>query len=190
MLREAIFTTTIYTDDIIGPDWNLITQEIFKVREKNPKPVTMSNSGGWQNEGVDYPSNQHQFMNLIMPSILPVVKQAAADYGIYKDNFYSHYWFNVNEKFNYNKSHRHGDTLLAGCIYTKVPKNSGRLFFERPELTLRTYDNYNSNNWVEYFVEPKVGRLILFPGHLSHFVEQNLTEDVDNRRVSIAFNFR
>jgi hypothetical protein len=57
------------------------------------------------------------------------------------------------------------------------------------ESLFRIKINYNVDNWAEYFMQPEDGLLFIFPGHLNHFVEQNLTNDEDDRRVSIAFNF-
>jgi hypothetical protein len=37
--------------------------------------------------------------------------------------------------------------------------------------------------------EPLEGRLIMFPGWLPHEVEPNLSEEEDNIRISISFNF-
>ena len=41
----------------------------------------------------------------------------------------------------------------------------------------------------EYWLEPVVGALVLFPGWLSHDVRQNLTTDADDRRIAMSFDF-
>jgi len=38
-------------------------------------------------------------------------------------------------------------------------------------------------------MSPEEGKLIIFPGHLNHLVEQNNTEDERDERISISFNF-
>jgi hypothetical protein len=91
---------------------------------------------------------------------------------------------------------------LSGVIYLKVPKNSGRIAFTRANsdadrmdfITTYQYEtsdmcpnnpNINVVNWVE----PQENLLVIFPGHLEHYVEQNLTTDDDDSRISLSFNY-
>ena len=46
--------------------------------------------------------------------------------------------------------------------------------------------DYNSFNSQSYCIVPKKGMLVLFPGHLDHYVQMNNNE---KPRVSLAFNF-
>lgn len=67
---------------------------------------------------------------------------------------------------------------LSAVYYVKVPQNSGKLVFDFE------VSKYEKNR---YTVNPEVGKYILFPSHLDHFVTKNKNKD---KRVSISFNYR
>ena len=188
MDKITIFTTSIYAKRIEGLDLQKINQEIYRLQEEIDG-VKMSNMGGWHSKGFDYPKYHNHIFNEVIEKIKPYIILAFDDYGVRSGTTDIHYWLNVNRKFNYNRTHNHGTTKLSAVLYTKVPKDSGRLILERSDSTTHPKINYNVDNWAEYFIQPEDGLLFIFPGHLNHFVEQNLTNDEDDRRVSIAFNF-
>jgi hypothetical protein len=82
-----------------------------------------------------------------------------------------------------------------------VPSDSGKIVFNR---SVNEYDRmhniqsiYAANdtqvdhpetNNTHWYV-PKEGMLVLFPSHVSHYVEQNVTNDESDGRISISFNF-
>jgi uncharacterized protein (TIGR02466 family) len=110
------------------------------------------------------------------------------------------YWYNVNRRYNYNSAHMHPDSYLSGVYYVKVPADSGRIVFDRPQTEADrmafqtqwflhnsiTVDNPRINT--EHWFVPEEGMLLMFPGHLTHGVEQNLSTDEDDRRISLSFN--
>jgi uncharacterized protein (TIGR02466 family) len=110
------------------------------------------------------------------------------------------YWYNVNRRYNYNTAHMHPDSYLSGVYYVKVPADSGRIVFDRPQTEADrmlfqtqwflnnsiTVDNPRINT--EHWFVPEEGMLLMFPGHLTHSVEQNLSADEDDRRISLSFN--
>jgi hypothetical protein len=51
-------------------------------------------------------------------------------------------------------------------------------------------DSITEYNYGTYWVPPTVGTLYIFPAYLKHFVTQNLADEKDDARISIAFNFR
>ena len=127
-------------------------------------------------------------INLIIDSLKPIYNE----YGIDKQPELANYWINFNNKYNYNSVHTHGASYFSTVLYLKVPKNSGNLVFERP-------DNFNSFIYTNritdksagtYYIIPQENLLVIFPSYLPHRVDQNLTEDEDDERISIAFNFR
>jgi ectoine hydroxylase-related dioxygenase (phytanoyl-CoA dioxygenase family) len=48
------------------------------------------------------------------------------------------------------------------------------------------YDELNNINAENYIVKVKEGTIVIFPSHLEHSVEKNISND---KRYSIAFNF-
>jgi uncharacterized protein (TIGR02466 family) len=189
MDKVPIFTSSIYVEKVDGLDLDKINQEVFKIQEQFPVGVKRSNFGGWQFEEVNY-SYHNEILESLVEKITPYMKKAAEDYGYKRDEFSINYWLNINRKYNYNSLHKHGIAIMSAVFYTKVPTNSGRIVFERnvkAELEEQV-DEYNSDNWDVYWIPPEEGLLLIFPGHMNHYVEQNLTDDEDDRRVSIALN--
>ena len=64
---------------------------------------------------------------------------------------------------------------MSWVYYSEVPKSSGNLVFTFEACTKRVFTE----------VEPKVGKLVLFPDYVPHFTKRNNSED---RRISISGN--
>ena len=62
-----------------------------------------------------------------------------------------------------------------------------RLLKERVIFLVGQVDNPETNNTHWYY--PVESMLVLFPSHVSHYVEQNVTEDESDGRISLSFNF-
>ena len=90
--------------------------------------------------------------------------------------------------------HSHGSSLLSGVYYIKTKQNSGSLVFHKNPIYTNTfhqsirfeYDDNNNVNTGQYVIDVEDGKVILFPSHLEHSVEQNNTNEI---RYSLAFNF-
>ena len=131
--------------------------------------------------------------------IIPVAKMIQPKWNIPCNMEQLNYWYNINPKYTYNREHTHLNSFLSGVYYIKVPENSGNIFFLRSQTEidrmlflnskLEEQGNLYSNNRtnVEHWFVPQEGLLILFPGHLNHYVDQNLTNDIDDRRISLSF---
>jgi len=198
MDKFIAFTTSIHIAKIEGLDLNKINQEIFKYQEEYCDGVIKSNRGGWQSPAFEYPTPIGQktisSIDIIIEKSLPFIREAFLDYGLIRglipEEYSIIYWLNINRKYNYNLAHTHGDSKLSAVLYTKVPENSGNIIFERSVNFNHDFDIKNENNFESYYVEPSEGTLVIFPSYLSHLVLQNLTNDNDDRRLSIAFNIR
>lgn len=155
----------------------------------------ISNRGGWQSkEYYSEDLEQGGEVEFVKPLIDIVGAEVANLYKMYGFNIpakLSNLWFNVNKKYNYNASHTHQFAYLSGVIYFKVPSNSGFIVFERPDPSQYTLPirEINERNWLNYYLDPSKQNLAIFPSYLSHSVEQNLTDDEDDERISMAFNF-
>ena len=193
MDKFVAFTTTIYRSKIENLNLKDIAQEIFDYQLQDDG-VKMSNRGGWQSTGLNYPIPMGEksipSIEKIVDAILPAIVESFLDYGLKQEEYFIHYWLNVNGKYNYNKTHSHGDSKMSAVLYIKVPSNSGNIIFERTDTMIHDFDIENANNFDSFYIEPYEGVLIVFPSQLKHHVEQNLTNDKDDRRVSIAFNIR
>lgn len=114
-----------------------------------------------------------------------------------KDNakFYlQNSWCNIHGPNENSQIHYHASSLISGVYYPIVPKNSGAISFHKNSIYTNTfhhsirfeYDETNNLNAGQYKLEVVDGSIILFPSHLEHSVEKNIS---NKNRYSIAFNF-
>jgi len=102
-------------------------------------------------------------------------------------------WVNYHRRGDSAANHSHVNSMFSGCLYVKIPPDSGEFRFNVPSMT-PTYitqtinpDLSESNiyNMREVNIQPEEGMVILFPSHLPHSVSQCETDG----RYSIAFNY-
>jgi uncharacterized protein (TIGR02466 family) len=180
----AIYSTTLEVD-------NSLLQNVILKNKTEDSGVVVSNVGGWQSKVYD--DAQTPCMIDLLDKIMLYVN---AVYDVMKVNVKSPtlkgYWFNVNGKYNYNITHSHSPCFYSAIYYVKCPKNSGSLHFVRSDLLTEVVEfcEANEKNYGEYYLQPSVGSLYIFPSFLKHYVTQNLSEEEDSERISIAFNFK
>jgi uncharacterized protein (TIGR02466 family) len=175
-------------DELI--DFKKIEKECYEEKEKDFLGRSVSNINGWQSNLVI--SDKY-------PEILKVIKNIAnnahifiKDMGINKETkfFINDYWININNKNGYNIAHTHPQSLFSCIFYVKTPKNCGDVVFWKSQFlqiaTSGYTDNNNSYNFECIKYEAKEKRVIVFPSHVLHSVEENKS---DEDRISIAFNF-
>lgn len=103
-------------------------------------------------------------------------------------------WSNIHHPNDEAQSHYHGNSLLSGVYYTHTPKNCGGIVFHKNSIYTNLfhqsirfeYDEDNHLNAEGYVVNVREGMIVLFPSHLSHSVQKNLSNEP---RYSLAFNF-
>ena len=97
------------------------------------------------------------------------------------------YWINENPKNAYNSLHNHPNSHISGVYYLEVPKYSGSIYFQDPNLTFNhIYSLFNDTHLQETVNVPSFKSLfLLFPSNLLHGVSVNTS---DFSRISISFN--
>jgi uncharacterized protein (TIGR02466 family) len=101
-------------------------------------------------------------------------------------------WINLNNCKNTAQPHSHRNRFFSAVYYVKGSADTGNITFTSP-IAAHGYvidhktmiDRFNEFNMSSRWVEPKPGRLIIFPSWLTHYVSPNFT---DQDRLSIAFN--
>jgi len=196
MFLSSCFIT--YATDI---DNKKIIQSIEEIQRTQPSNHR-SNSGGFQSFTIKRPEyDNDETAKLFETLIIPMAKQIAKDIKYPDSMDRVCYWYNVNYKYNYNTIHSHPNSYLSGVYYMRVPADSGKLVFNRAENEIdrmsfildkcvkegHQIDNIRVNT--EHWVIPEESKLVMFPGHSNHYVEQNLTNEEDSRRISLSFNF-
>jgi len=198
-----MFVTSAYVTYVEDIDNTKISEHVYHLDKNVPNVRRQrSNAGGFQTNDIypmpyDYDETGKLFDNFIKPSVGTILDGWQVPHDI---NSFS-YWYNLNTKYTYNREHIHANALVSGVYYIKVPSNSGRIVFKR---SVNEYDRmhniqsiYASNDIIvdnpqtnnSHWFIPKEGMLVLFPSHVSHYVEQNVTDDESDGRISLSFNF-
>jgi uncharacterized protein (TIGR02466 family) len=94
-------------------------------------------------------------------------------------------WLTDTRKNEYTVLHNHGAFDISGVYYFSTNGKDGDIHFVNPTQITDTSKFINDTQYVRYV--PEVGKLILFPGWLMHFVDENET---DSRRMSLSFNIQ
>ena len=93
----------------------------------------------------------------------------------------------VTRKNEAHHPHTHPNSIASGVVYINLAKTDGINFFRNDDLLWYdlTPKEQNYYNAYQYFVETKIGDVVIFPSNIKHGVKQ-VSEDVE--RVSLAFN--
>lgn len=98
-------------------------------------------------------------------------------------------WCNYTKKGQSHHTHSHANSILSGCLYVDVEKDSDKIHFynktyNRIEIPVdqTKFNNCNSTSW---WLPVENGKLIIFNSSLEHSVEEITT---DHMRISISFN--
>ena len=103
-------------------------------------------------------------------------------------------WVNIHNPGDRAQEHYHGNSLISGVYYIDTAENCGGIVMcKSPQNTNLFHTSmrveYNSANNIQaesYVIPVNEGKIVFFPSHLGHAVEQN---NSDKPRVSLAFNF-
>jgi len=198
--EHGLFLTSAYTTYLSDVDNQTLSEHILNL-EKVSAGRKASNSGGFQSKIFNHDSidciEGKKLFELIQGAVQTVLNDW--NFPLSADMFC--YWYNVNRRNDYNTVHTHPESFISGVYYVKVPSGSGRIEFQRSESErdrlffqsryLESMDKDVDNPRVNliHHMQPEQGKLILFPGHLNHLVEQNQTNEDDDARISISFNF-
>ena len=164
-----------------------LIKETYKERDEDPVGRSVSNRGGWQsNQTHIIDCKSETLKNIIISSVSKLPMSGNLSCTIEG-------WKNINEPGNFNVPHSHPRSHLSGVLWIKIPKNSGNIVFESPEIFNRyqELDSYsdesrlNSNNYMTYYFTPKEGNVLIFSSNLQHEVNENKSNE---DRISYSFN--
>jgi len=187
MIKEQFFPTTIYGHDT-QLDNNFLANEIVAWSKQNPG-VKKTNVNGWHSE-----TNMHELPQFkpLVDELFKMQHQVFKEEWLDKEPRLGNMWANINYKGGYNRPHIHPNSLFSGVYYVKSQPNSGKLICNDPRpgiqtnMPTRVKGQPPKHLWREIHLEPKEGRILMFPSWLWHCVEPNESNDI---RISVSFNF-
>jgi hypothetical protein len=135
---------------------------------------------------------EHNDLDDIFTYLRLLVDEISNIWGIDRKLKLTNYWINLDKKHSYMNPHYHTEGIISGVVYLKVPKNCGPIVFERPDIQEHYFeaDQPTEYSFKNFSVNPKKNTVLLFPSYIKHRVEQNLTDDVDDQRISLSFNYK
>lgn len=152
--------------------------------------VSKSNFLGWQSDTLTVPSDQ---IDLLVKEILNRAEVLKSIVGFKKEFrlYLNNLWININQTSSFNRPHIHPGSVFSGVYYVDCNTDSGSIVFLHPSMAQKilvresTVGVFSEFSAATNTVTPEIGKLIIFPSWVEHYVEPNLsTED----RISIAFN--
>lgn len=186
---ENIFSTPIWTYDFTGEEFEKIQEEIGQAIDKiraqaSPAPwddnllTTFNNR---RNEDIE----QFLLTNLALGlgrntgQFLESLDYQGLDLRIKQS------WVNFMGKNSQITDHVHPDSRVSGVYYYAANPKSAPLEFKHPvgQLSMGMWP-YDNEIMPLYSIDPKPGRLVLWPSWLVHRVAPNVS---DQERIS--FNF-
>ncbi len=186
-MLKPIFSSFIYTTYIKINNLDL-ESKCYQL-EKTTQGIFSSNEGGWQSPAS---SNCQEFDELFS-EIRKHCNLIHTDLGFKKTlkQEIGNFWININRDKDSNNPHAHPGAFFSGVYYIKSSPMAGAISFMHPVATHPYTIPYGVNefetefNTSSYIEQPEVGKLIIFPSWLIHFVQPNRS---GNDRISLAFN--
>ena len=201
MERIDLFPTEIWVEELNHIDNEELTKILLKKKQKESTVKSSlgyaASAGGssWQSE-----SDLHNIENTQLQNLLKSIGEVTDEikrYSQFGKNIKTEcksMWANVNNYKDYNRLHMHPHCDYSGTYYVKTPENCGDIEFIDPRKEKRmltkgdlwdSIDYLTSSSAESFIINPKEGKLILFPCFLEHGVEANQTHE---SRISISFN--
>jgi uncharacterized protein (TIGR02466 family) len=189
MFRTDLWETPIWqyyiSDDVIN--FNQVVIDVYEIKKRDEGRI-ISNRGGWQSNFIN---SQNTELFKLMQHIKNNIELCYVQLQVRKEYVGQKftYWININSPDHFNVKHSHGGAIISGCVYLKVPKNSGDIVFY-PNISedyfFETYTKFSSDfasRETTFVAEEK--KVILFPSFLQHSVCKNESHE---DRISVAFN--
>jgi uncharacterized protein (TIGR02466 family) len=181
-------------------------KNLLKEYEKTSERLVKENPEGWGHGWSSFCNSWNSlvfdgdliFTTDYFPNVRNKIDDAIKTYikllGIDKDKLpldTCESWLNATSKYKFQERHSHEPYILSGCLYLTEYQNQGGITFINP-LCYKTIKDIDDDkiksstlNKNCLTIHPCAGDLIIFPSHIEHFVEQNMS---DNNRYSLCFN--
>jgi uncharacterized protein (TIGR02466 family) len=124
--------------------------------------------------------------------ILTEVKLIFENIGlVYDDIYISCMWANISKSKNRHALHLHANSYFSGVLYLDAPASPGNIGFKDPRAAseMLSFDYKPGSIFKERTIEiePKTGRMLVFPSWLYHGTKSGNFND-DENRISLSFN--
>lgn len=150
-----------------------------------------------------YPNGYSSFFTNSKLQMLPKTRKLCLHIIEHSKKLYNHYgydtnqvpiaitalWVSIQRKGAHHGLHNHRMAMFSGTYYSNASDNSARLMFQSPLETHKMHmphaNPQDADLNDDYYVTPKTGRLVVFPGFLNHRV---LPHTSNEDRIAWSFN--
>lgn len=96
-------------------------------------------------------------------------------------------WANFNGNSQYHHLHAHPNSFLSAVLYMECPADTAKIYFHKSGYQQLSVEAACTNefNAQSHAMDALANRLLIFPSHLSHHVEQ---QQSSLPRISLSFN--
>ena len=131
-------------------------------------------------------------MRELVDIIMRESEQILDIHAVKRDSHYiTNMWANIAHPNRRHAMHMHPNCLFSGVVYIKTPKNCGPIVFASPRQLAKnlepSYAQKNEFNGDVFIVPAEKGRMLMWPSHVPHAVEEGSADDSQDRIV-VAFN--
>lgn len=131
-----------------------------------------------------------------MKELVDVIMKESSEildvFAVKRDAHYiTNMWANIAHPNRRHGMHMHPNCILSGLVYIKTPANCGPTVFASPRQLAKslefTYLQKNEFNADVFVMVPEKGRMLMWPSHVPHAVEEGRADEFEDRIV-VAFN--
>tara|TARA_R110000796_G_scaffold32863_2_gene85648 strand:- start:359 stop:937 length:579 start_codon:yes stop_codon:yes gene_type:complete len=186
MIKEQYFPTNIYGKDI-KIDNNKLSEDIIKW-SKQDSGLKKTNVNGWHST-TDMATKEEY--KILVDEILTASKEVFKEEFLERKPIIGNMWANINPPGATNTAHIHPNAHFSGVYYVNTDSKSGPLKIMDPRpgvqmvMPIRQKEELPKHLWRDAFLDPFIGRILMFPAWLWHSVETN---ESDKLRISVSFN--
>jgi len=185
--EHSLFPTPLWQVQIKGVDNEALKEYAYNLRD-NTEGVVISNRGGWHSKEILEPIPEA--LDVLFSNFQGFVNDYCAQITGLNQLKVGNFWFNINSKYDYNRTHDHQNSILSAVYYVDAEGDDiGAFVAERDdtaEFFLGSYKNQTPFTGTSFQIVPLTGFAFIMPSWVKHSVEQNRT---DRDRISIAVNF-
>lgn len=129
-----------------------------------------------------------EFVDIVMFETGNVLDQ----YKMKRDSHYiTGMWANITHPNHRSNMHVHPNCFLSGLVYIKAPLSCGPTMFASPRKFTKnieaSYTEKNDLNSDHIIVPAEKGRMVIWPSHIPHAVEQGTANESEDR-ITVPFN--
>ena len=185
-----LFPTPIFCRNLNS---NLFVDELLVIKQKINEKDTFEISRSKNLTTIEGFILDNWKLSKIKREIAKAVKTFADEILCFNyDNFYiTQSWININPPGSSHHTHKHINSVLSGVLFLNTFEGCGNIKFYSDQYTQHfspkvTFKEDNRFTWGHYYVKPVNYDLLIFPSHLQHCVDKNITSD--GKRISLSFN--